>query len=413
MNDRAARGGGVATPLAGLASTVAASAATGSGANWFGPLVPVAPIAPAEVAGRTWDYPAAYNLNTRPRPYEPVTFATLRALADGYDILRLAIETRKDQMARQKWAVVLKDEKAKATADQQKRIDAATAFFAMPYPGVRWSAWLRRLMEDLLVFDAPAIYRRKNAGGGLYGYKPLAGSTINRLLDPWGDEPQAPDAAYVQILKGLGAVHYTSDELLYRPRNVRNEHAFGYGPVEQIIGIVSIALRRESWQLSYFTDGNIPDALIGVPNEWSPTQVRDFQTWFDNRLAGNTGKRRGATFVPGDVAKSMVQTKETELFGKGEEWIARVICYAFNLPPSWPWRRSTGPRPRPARKRPRRRDSRADQGVDRRGLRRDHRARLWHGVCQAVRPEVVLGRGGQHRPRRCRAGSWWPRSARA
>ena len=28
---------------------------------------------------------------------------------------------------------------------------------------------------------------------------------------------------------------------------------------------VNIALRRQLWQLDYYTEGSIPDALIGVP----------------------------------------------------------------------------------------------------------------------------------------------------
>ena len=37
--------------------------------------------------------------------YEPVGFAELRAFADAYDLLRLVIETRKDQMERQRWRI--------------------------------------------------------------------------------------------------------------------------------------------------------------------------------------------------------------------------------------------------------------------------------------------------------------------
>lgn len=73
--------------------------------NWFGPAAPIAPLAPIEIAGRQWDYPAGYNLSTLPRRFEPVTFAALRSLADGYDLLRLVIETRKDQAARQTWNI--------------------------------------------------------------------------------------------------------------------------------------------------------------------------------------------------------------------------------------------------------------------------------------------------------------------
>ena len=63
------------------------------------------PSAPPEVAGRRFDYPTGYNLNTTARAYEPVSFVQLRRLADGYDLLRLVIETRKDQAARMKWAI--------------------------------------------------------------------------------------------------------------------------------------------------------------------------------------------------------------------------------------------------------------------------------------------------------------------
>src|SRR4029077_10268629 len=38
-----------------------------------------------------------------------------------------------------------------------------------------------------------------------------------------------------------------------------------------------VALRRQLWQLDYFTEGSIPDALIGVPQGWTPDQIKQFQ----------------------------------------------------------------------------------------------------------------------------------------
>jgi hypothetical protein len=40
---------------------------------------------------------------------------------------------------------------------------------------------------------------------------------------------------------------------------------------------LSVALRRQLWQLDYFTEGSIPDALIGVPQGWTPDQIKQFQ----------------------------------------------------------------------------------------------------------------------------------------
>ena len=88
--------------------------ARGTGADWFGPLDPLKPIAPPDVAGRRFDFPPGYNLVTRPRAYEPVGFAELRGFADAYDLLRLVIETRKDQMERQRWRIRPRDPKTQA-----------------------------------------------------------------------------------------------------------------------------------------------------------------------------------------------------------------------------------------------------------------------------------------------------------
>jgi hypothetical protein len=36
---------------------------------------------------------------------------------------------------------------------------------------------------------------------------------------------------------------------------------------------VNIALRRQMHQLQYYTEGNVPEALIGVPEAWTPDQI--------------------------------------------------------------------------------------------------------------------------------------------
>jgi phage portal protein BeeE len=102
----------------------------------------------------------------------------------------------------------------------------------------------------------------------------LDGATIKRLIDDWGRTPLVPAPAYQQILKGLPAVYYSADELIYAPRNPRVHKAYGFSPVEQVQMSVNIALRRQIYQLQYYTEGNVPEALIGVPESWNPDQIR-------------------------------------------------------------------------------------------------------------------------------------------
>lgn len=306
----------------------------GTGADWFGPLNPLEPIAPDEVAGRTFDIPSGYNLNIQPRAYEQVTFGQLRAFADGYDLLRLVIETRKDQMSKMNWNIVPRDpKKRKQGGSFAAEIQEIERFLLRPDGVNFWGDWLRTVLEDLLVLDAPSIYRRRTYGGQLYALEPIDGATIKRVIDDWGRTPNPPTPAYQQVLKGFPAIDYTTNDLIYRPRNQRTHKVYGFSPVEQIIMTVNIGIRRQVWQLQSFTEGNIPEALIGTPDNWTPDQIRSFQDWFDAMLEGNTGERRRARFVPGEISKGYIATKPSELFGAAEEWLARIVCYAFGISP--------------------------------------------------------------------------------
>jgi hypothetical protein len=137
------------------------------------------------------------------------------------------------------------------------------------------------------------------------------------------------------VLKGLPAVDYAVRDIIYRPRNVRAHRVYGYSPVQQVLMTVNIALRRQLWQLDYFSEGSIPDALIGVPAGWTPDQIRQFQDYWDTEFAGDLAKRRRAKFVPGESAVRVHQTKEPEHKQDFDEWLARIICYAFSVPPQW------------------------------------------------------------------------------
>lgn len=322
------------SPVAGQPGSIV----QGNGADWFGPLNPMAPTAPINVKGRILDFPSGYNLNVRPRSYEHTTFEMLRAFADNFDYLRLLIENRKDQLSRLSWNIVPRDKKltkkgATVPADIEARITEIKEFFLMPDKENFWDEWLSMLLEDLFVIDAPTLYRRPTLGGQLYALQPLDGGTIKRVIDDWGNTPVAPAPAYQQVLKGYPAVDYTTEELIYRPRVKRTHKVYGFSPVEQVLMTINIAMRRQTWQLQSFTEGNVPEALIGTPATWTPDQVRQFQDWFDSMLQGNTGERRRARFVPGDVAKGYIPTKPTELFGAAEEWLIRVLCFAFSISP--------------------------------------------------------------------------------
>ncbi len=306
--------------------------------GWFGPLAPLSPIAPPDVAGRQFDFPSGYNIATTPRSFEPISFHDLRALAESYDLLRLVIETRKDQIERLPWRLRVK---AGCAGPDAARLKELTRFFERPDGEHDFSAWLRMLLEDLFVIDAPTLWRQRRRNGDLFALHPLDGATIKRVIDDWGRTPQPYQdagetvypAAFQQVLKGYPAVDYCARDIIYAPRNSRTGRVYGFSPVEQIVMTVTTALKRQIFTLSHFTEGNIPESLIGVPENWTPDQIKNFQDYWDAYFTGDLAARRRAKFVPGGVAKTFIQTKEPELKGAFDEWLARIVCYAFSVSP--------------------------------------------------------------------------------
>jgi HK97 family phage portal protein len=296
--------------------------------DWFGPSIPLEPVAPPEVRGRVWDYPTAVNIQYQPRSSEAIGFPILRTLADSYDLLRLVIETRKDQLVKFDWSIKAREGREENQAQQDKITDL------LRYPDKvhTWQQWLRMIIEDMLVIDAATIYPRRTLGGDLYSLDPIDGATIKVLIDQSGRTPVPPEFAYQQVLKGVPAVGYTREELVYTPRNPRTNRFYGYSPVEQILMTVNIALRRQGFTLDYYTSGSVPDALINVPDTWNPDQIQQFQSYWDSLLSGNSAERRKARFIPGGTKPNML--KEPLLKDEMDEWLARVVCFAFNLPPT-------------------------------------------------------------------------------
>ncbi len=298
-------------------------------ADYFSPGQPLNPIAPEGTGGRQFDYDFYSNTVTKPRAQELTTFQQLRALADGYDLMRLVIEGCKDAICATEFGF-----QAKNGADP--RIAELEAFFKFPDAEHDWQTWLRMVLEDMLVLDAACLYPVKNLAGKVLEIRPVDGSTIKRIIDNMGWTPIAPAVAYQQYLKGTPAADFTADELVYAPRNVRVNKFYGFSPVEQVIMTVNIALRRQLHQLQFYTEGNVPESLIGVPETWDVDQIKKFQLYwdslFDGSGQGNTALRRRAKFVPGGMKYQ--PTKEGVLKDPYDEWLARILCYAFSVSPT-------------------------------------------------------------------------------
>jgi hypothetical protein len=110
------------------------------------------------------------------------------------------------------------------------------------------------------------------------------------------------------------------------------------------VNISGSKLRRFSVDSEQY-DGTI--GCVSVPNGilyvrrngkacWSgntPDQIATYQKYWDLYFSGDAGQKRKAKFVPGGVAKTFIQTQEPDLKAEFDDWLARIVCFAFSVSP--------------------------------------------------------------------------------
>ncbi len=278
-----------------------------------------------------WNFPYAFNQIWTPRRNALTPFAVLRQLAEVDDVIRICIETRKDQICSLGWDIVPRDNKQ--GAGLTSKINDARTFFSRPDKRRDFGTWLRMAIEDVLVVDALSIYRRKTRGGGLYALELKDGSTFLPLLAEDGDTPLPPDIAYRQIIKGvpMDGGDCTIDQLLYRPRTVRTFTPYGLSSTEAVLLTVNAALNRQVFNLQYYTEGNVPEGLLEAPEGFNPSQLLEFQDYIDEYLTGDLARRRRLKVVAHGTVPH--QFKDPDFQTVYDEWLLKVRCAAFAVPP--------------------------------------------------------------------------------
>ena len=72
--------------------------------------------------------------------------------------------------------------------------------------------------------------------------------------------------------------------------------------------------------------------MAGNVSEWTADQIRSFQDYFDALMSGNLARRRMVKFMPAEFKLS--ETRQPPLKDQYDEWLAKLICYAFSVPAS-------------------------------------------------------------------------------
>jgi len=312
-------------------------------AGWFAPGAPIQATAPPGTQARQVDFPQAYNLNWMPRPYDPIPFSQLRLFADNCYLMRVIIEKMKDRICAKSWHFRLKPqpgEYASATKERSNkdpRIAKLTQFYAFPDSVHSWKKWLRMILEDSLVIDAPALEVQRNRGSQVINLLPINGDTISLTVDETGRTPMPPLTAYRQIVKGLPAVDFSyglpvenQGQLIYMMRNPRPHKIYGFSPVEQTVQLMLLFIYKTVFDLDFWNESDLPLAQLPVPDTMSVTDAMRLMREIQSRLTGNLGER--SKILPTFGSGKIEVIKREPFDVKFEEWAARVFCYIIGEP---------------------------------------------------------------------------------
>lgn len=303
----------------------------------FSPGQPVLPQNPEEQP-RLFEYMAGINLISVPRAGFGLTpFPVLRNLALACKEIRLNIELIKREIRALDWEIVPAQEKDKSNYSAD--IQAVSQFLEQPDGYHEFDQWLNILLEEMLSIDALTIWPEMDRSGKLLAMEIVAGDTIRPLLDFRGRVAPPPMPAYLQVLHGLPTAYFTRDRLLYRPYNTSAKSPYGASPIEFIILAVNLALRRDTFHISEFTEGNVPEALVGAPSTWTQEMVDAWQTYWDSMVAGNVDAQRKMHWVPleggrGQVPVYEFRPRDDVNQTPRDEWLMRVACWAFGNNPA-------------------------------------------------------------------------------
>jgi Phage portal protein len=304
-------------------------------------------MAPEGTEPKAFQYWSGQNLLWTPRPDAELTAADLKTLAT-YPLARICIENVKDSISRVPWEVQVKRQfgetkkQAAARAKGNQDLIKLNKFFEYPDREHNWAEWLRPLIDDLLVIDAASILVRKTFKGEVVELPVLRGDSIVRYIDNEGYTPVPPSPAYAQIWWGIPLTNLTSDQLIYRPRNIapRNtvsSQLYGMSPTEQLAPEIQIGIKRLEFVLAYYTEGSIPGVVQVVPRGVSPEKIGEAMSWMNSELAGNLSARRQWRMVQGFAEEGkedqIIMSKEPLLADAFDELHIRKICYGYGTSP--------------------------------------------------------------------------------
>jgi len=312
------------------------------------PITPLAPMSPVETAEpRSFDYIPMINATITPRiGYGLLSFAEIREIYNIIPEVQLAVSVLINELGAFIPSIV--DDNGNPLEDKDARkLEWLTRNPDMVLP---WRSWLALFCQNVLVYDAPAVYLTPDPEGMPTALRVIDGSTLFVLVDEKGRSPTGtyydpevvnpdgskgailPAPAYVQIIQGMPYRYYSKRDIWYRPRMPVLNAPYGRTPIERCLPWIVLLANLEGYEIAWYREGTMPEQILAAPEDWTPEQVLEYEAMFNAKLAGNLGERRRIRFVPNGMTS--VSTKDAvwreDLYKQARD----AVLLAFGVTPT-------------------------------------------------------------------------------
>jgi hypothetical protein len=299
--------------------------------GFMSPAQPILPVNP-ELEPRQFQYAPGVNLRYIPRMgYGLLDFATLRGLSFACKEIRLNIEKIKSVIRGLEHEIIV-DKKFVAAGGEDyqvnpKLVDRVSAFWERPDGLHDFDNFINMALEEILVTDALTVWPIPDENR----LRLVDGTSIRPTTDYFGEIPQAPTPAYIQVLCGYPRWWSDRKHMYYLPMRASVFSPYGTSPIEFIIQATVQAIKKDSSLVANYTEGNVPAAFAGLPSTWTPDQIEQFTEWYNTIIQGDNARRQKLMFLPHDGSGIPVQNMTSGDVDNvtRDEMNMTVACWAY------------------------------------------------------------------------------------
>jgi SPP1 gp7 family putative phage head morphogenesis protein len=319
------------------------------GLSWGPPFPPGRPLDPFygyRKPARTWDYAVGENVQLTPR-WNRISFPTIKSIYEAYDVAQICVRHLINDVRSldYNWEPI-----PGVKADVAEDIEQAIAFFDSPDKRQPFRAWIAEYLQDVLRYDAGALYCRRNEAGEPIAWEVVSGPTIIPLVDFYGRRPEdEQDAhadpeglwggdivpAYVQIIEGLPWDWLSADDLTYQPVNPLPDSQYGLAPLEAVLLSANTDIRFQWHFLQFFTSGSLPAGFMEAPPDQSdPSQIAHWQDVWDAVMINDQSKLTQIRWVPSGSKFTDAKPESNKFDETFPLYLMRRTCAAFGVTPN-------------------------------------------------------------------------------